>query len=221
MPPSASLEAAGRWLTAPVKAPFSWPKSSLSIRLSLTAAQSKTTNGPSRRGDSWWMAWPRPLAGAGLADQEERRIGGAIRSSRAKICRIGTLSPTSSPSRSSTEGAMRTGVRVDWKRSCTSPSSSSCPGLRNASRICAPSMKVPLVDWRSCTRNRSPCRWMARWLRLTVGWSMTTSLSGALPIFRELSVMGNDFPASSVFTSTRLNSWNPRRSFWARRPRTV
>ena len=33
-----------------------------------------------------------------------------MRLSRAKICRIGTLLPTSSPSRSSTDGAMRTGV---------------------------------------------------------------------------------------------------------------
>src|SRR5215471_10217762 len=82
-------------------------------------------------------------------------------------------------------------------------------------------MKVPLVDWRSCTRNRSPCLWITRWLRLTVGESITTSLSGDLPIFRELSVMGNDFPTPSVFTRTRLNSWKPRRSVWARRPRTV
>ena len=33
--------------------------------------------------------------------------------------------------------------------------------------------------------------------------------------------MGNDFPTPSVFTSTRWNSWKPRRSFWARSPRTV
>jgi len=92
---------------------------------------------------------------------------------------------------------------VDWKRSCTSPSSSSCPGLRYASRICAPSMKVPLVDWRSSTRNRSPCRLMTMWFRLTVGESMITSLSGDLPIFSELSVMGNDLPTPSVFTNTR------------------
>jgi hypothetical protein len=52
VPPCARSRQPIRWLTAPVKAPFSWPKSSLSIRLSLTAAQSKTTSGPSRRGDS-------------------------------------------------------------------------------------------------------------------------------------------------------------------------
>src|SRR5215472_5629867 len=82
-------------------------------------------------------------------------------------------------------------------------------------------MNVPLVDWRSCTRNRSPCRWITRWFRLTVGESITTSLSGDFPIFRLESVMGNDFPTPSVLTRTRLNSWNPRRSVCARRPRTV
>ena len=33
--------------------------------------------------------------------------------------------------------------------------------------------------------------------------------------------MGNDCPTPSVLTRTRWNSWNPRRSVWARRPRTV
>ena len=49
MPPSASSKRPRRAATAPVNAPFSWPNSSLSIRLPGTAAQLTATNGPSAR----------------------------------------------------------------------------------------------------------------------------------------------------------------------------
>ncbi|OPZ64663.1 MAG: hypothetical protein BWY85_01047 [Firmicutes bacterium ADurb.Bin506] len=52
---------------APVKEPSSYPKSSLSSRLSGSAAQFTATNGPVRRGLSLWMLWamssfPTPLS---------------------------------------------------------------------------------------------------------------------------------------------------------------
>ena len=51
------LEAAAAAATAaPEKAPFSWPKSSLSTSSAGTAAQFIFTKGCSRRGDSSWMA---------------------------------------------------------------------------------------------------------------------------------------------------------------------
>ena len=43
------LEAAGERVVAPVKAPFSWPNSSLSISSRGMAAMLIATNGPSRR----------------------------------------------------------------------------------------------------------------------------------------------------------------------------
>ena len=42
-------------MTAPVKEPFSWPNSSLSIRLGGTAPQSKMMSGPRARADIWWI----------------------------------------------------------------------------------------------------------------------------------------------------------------------
>ena len=77
MPPWASSKRPRRCRSAPVKAPRSWPKSSLSIRLGGRAAQLTTTNGPLR---------PRALVvdGAGdelladpcLAEDENRGVAG-------------------------------------------------------------------------------------------------------------------------------------------------
>jgi hypothetical protein len=50
------LELADVRATAPVKAPFSCPNSSLSISSAGMAAVLTATNGPSRRPPSWWIA---------------------------------------------------------------------------------------------------------------------------------------------------------------------
>ena len=50
------LEQADLRSRAPVKAPFSWPNSSLSSSVSGIAAQLTATNGLSRRGPVTWMA---------------------------------------------------------------------------------------------------------------------------------------------------------------------
>ena len=56
VPPSASSKRPGREAAAPVKAPRSWPKSSLSRRASGSAAQFTGTKGRPARGPSSWMA---------------------------------------------------------------------------------------------------------------------------------------------------------------------
>ena len=56
VPPAARSNAPACSACAPVNEPFSWPKSSLSIRLGGTAPQSKTTNGPRARGLASWIA---------------------------------------------------------------------------------------------------------------------------------------------------------------------
>ena len=56
MPPSASSNLPLRAASAPVKAPFSWPNSSLSISSSGIAAQFTSTNGPSARRLCAWIA---------------------------------------------------------------------------------------------------------------------------------------------------------------------
>ncbi len=45
-----------RFSIAPVNAPRTWPKSSLSNRFSAKAPQLTRTNGPLPRGLSWWIA---------------------------------------------------------------------------------------------------------------------------------------------------------------------
>ncbi len=56
MPRCASSNLPGLRAVAPVNAPFSWPKSSVSSRFSGIAAQLMATNGPSARGLSTWSA---------------------------------------------------------------------------------------------------------------------------------------------------------------------
>ena len=55
-PPSAFSKRPMRRSIAPVNAPFSWPKSSLSRMFCESAAQCTATNGPFDRGPSWWIA---------------------------------------------------------------------------------------------------------------------------------------------------------------------
>ena len=60
---------------APVNAPFSWPKSSLSSRVSVSAAQLMATNGLSARGTvPVHGARDQFLAGAALATDQHRRV---------------------------------------------------------------------------------------------------------------------------------------------------
>ncbi len=100
-----------RWFTAPVKAPFSWPNSSLSMSESDTEAQSNTTSGPVALGDSLCSALAAaPLPVPVSPTRSTVESVGAMRCRSAKICRMGTLRPTSSPSLSSAEGALSTGA---------------------------------------------------------------------------------------------------------------
>ena len=56
MPVWAASKRPVRLLTAPVNAPRTWPNSSLSSRLSLSAPQLTRTNGPLARWLSRWIA---------------------------------------------------------------------------------------------------------------------------------------------------------------------
>ena len=55
MPLSATWNLPLRWLIAPVNAPFTWPKSSLSATDSASAAQFKYSSGLLARADCWWI----------------------------------------------------------------------------------------------------------------------------------------------------------------------
>ena len=56
VPPLAVSKRPGLSATAPVKAPFTWPKSSLSSRSAGMAAQLTATQGFSLRGEWEWIA---------------------------------------------------------------------------------------------------------------------------------------------------------------------
>ena len=56
VPARASSKRPGLRVTAPVKAPFSWPNNSLSSRFSGIAAQLTATNGPVALGPCSWIA---------------------------------------------------------------------------------------------------------------------------------------------------------------------
>ncbi len=76
---------------APVKAPFSWPNSSDSSRVSVRAAQETATNGPSARGLSAWMA--RASTSLPLPDSPRTRMveaaRAAVRASSNTDCMAG------------------------------------------------------------------------------------------------------------------------------------
>ena len=74
VPSCASSKQPGRRSSAPVKAPFSWPKISLSSSVSGMAAQFTATNGPGRaRTSSCRVSRDQLLARAALAGDQHRR----------------------------------------------------------------------------------------------------------------------------------------------------
>src|ERR1035441_3303708 len=98
VPPCAISKRPDREATAPVKAPRSWPKSSDSASVSVSAELFTATNGPSRRELLRWIAsatssFPVPLSPV------TRTVAsvGATFSMAAKSARIPGLSPTSPP----------------------------------------------------------------------------------------------------------------------------
>ena len=107
MPPSASSNLPRRSAAAPVNAPFSWPKSSLSISSVGIAAQFTLTNGPGgKRALAVDVRGQQFLAGAGLARQQHAGVGsrhlrrllhGLLERGRCPIIR--GASPTSSRNR--------------------------------------------------------------------------------------------------------------------------
>jgi hypothetical protein len=95
VPPSASLEEALLAPGAPVNAPFSWPKSSLSMSASGSAPQFTTTNGALLRwAPSWSARATTLLAGAALArDQHAARRASATRSTSLRTRCMASLLP--------------------------------------------------------------------------------------------------------------------------------
>jgi len=134
VPPSASSNRPFRSAVAPVKAPRSCPKSSLSSRVSASAPQCTPTKGPSRRGLHWWISlatssFPVPLgpvtrtvAGVG-ATSSTSRLTGAIALPRKISSAGGYCLPNSSARRESLRSwsASLSTRRITWRSSSGLP----------------------------------------------------------------------------------------------------
>ena len=95
VPPSAASNFPTRSRIAPVNAPLTCPKSSLSSRFSGIAAQLTATNGPRERGDRPWMARATSSFPVPLSPRIRTVVSvGATRRIISTICRIPGLSAT-------------------------------------------------------------------------------------------------------------------------------
>ena len=92
-PPCAASKRPARVATAPVKAPFSWPNSSLSMSVEGIAAQLTRMNGAAVAGAALMQrAGQQFLARTGFAQQEDRHVGrGRVRQPREHVVDRGAL----------------------------------------------------------------------------------------------------------------------------------
>ena len=98
VPPSPCWNLPRRFSRAPVKAPFAWPNSSLSNRVSGMAAQFTVTSGRSRRALCSWMA--RATSSFPVPFSPTRRMPASVGATRAIVSarrRIGGEVPSSRP----------------------------------------------------------------------------------------------------------------------------
>ncbi|MFO0741185.1 MAG: hypothetical protein U0270_35120 [Labilithrix sp.] len=183
MPPSASSKAPARWATAPVNAPRSWPKSSLSMSEYVTAPQSTTRNGFAARGEAPAIARARTSLPVPVSPSRRTVASvGAIRSSTPKMVRIGRLWPMAAPKLVFSLGRRSTFWAAGRNAISTPPTLSTLPACTIASRIRVPSILVPFVDSRSRTWSPSGARMISQWWRETVSSERTRSLSLAVPM---------------------------------------
>ena len=95
VPPSASSKRPTFTPVAPVKAPFSWPNSSLSMSVGGRAAQLTLTRGPCRRGLRSWIAWARSSLPVPVSPRSSTAlVVGATWATFARTSRMAGLWPT-------------------------------------------------------------------------------------------------------------------------------
>jgi len=122
VPRCAASKAPRRESAAPVKAPRTWPKSSLSMSVTGMAPQSTTTNGPSARALASWMACARTSLPVPVSPSMSTvPSAGANRSIRAKTRRMASLTPMARPNCSRGLSASRTSSPVGSSRSTERP----------------------------------------------------------------------------------------------------
>ncbi len=130
-----------------MKAPRSWPNSSLSISVEVTEPQSNTANGPLARAEASWTArartsLPVPVSPISVIETSE----GARRASSANTCCIEALAaialPNAASAGTSSSASSSTVMRHE-------PKVMSAPAATTTSFTAAPPTYVPLVEPRS------------------------------------------------------------------------
>ena len=159
VPPWASSNRPGREATAPVKAPFSCPKSSASASDSGSAEALTATNARSRRGLAAWIGLrDELLARSALAEDQDRRVaaGDLCDVAEASAAHRGALSRRSARQPGAARAAWRSSRFSTSRRRRSSArlriSSSSAVSIGFWKKSNAPSA----IAWRACSRSPSP-----------------------------------------------------------------
>ncbi len=125
VPPLADSTRPALAALAPVKAPRSWPKTSLSNSVSARLAQSTTTSGPAARGLASCTA--RATSSLPVPDSPSSStlaFDGPTRATSSSICRKAGARPIS-PCAAASPCATRSGSIFSTKKACSSPASRS------------------------------------------------------------------------------------------------
>ena len=195
VPPSAERIRPSLSATAPVKLPFLWPNSSLSISSDGIAPQFTGTNGPSCRGPVSWMS--RATSSLPVPESPQMCTGAWLRATLAIICRsccIGFDWPSNRKPDGVTMGCVTSNVALSFGRSF----SVDVISLRNAARSSGLEMKSKAPSFSARTAASTlPCAVMTatgtpgRWC-----WIQST--------------MSSPFPSGSFMSvSTRSNRSGP------------
>ncbi len=170
VPPSASTKRPGWSATAPVKAPFTWPKSSLSSSVSVRAPQSCTTRGMSLRPLSRWMtrastSLPVPVS---PWSSTATRWGAATRTNSSTSRMAGLRKPGSSATSASGEGRGASRARSRSRLRSSSSAARRCSVRRPSSRLA----------WSTAWRSAPACIGGVRALKIFPWLNSSTSRAG-------------------------------------------
>ena len=208
MPPSASSKAPWRVLVAPVKAPFSWPKSSLSISVLAIAPQSTTMNGPSRAAAQLrgCVRATRSLPVPVSPSISTVASVGAIRSRRPKISRIAQAAADQLAERSASLGRISMRSSNGWNLSCDRARGDHRAGaqVRLADLGAVEEGAVGRLAGRAAGSPRAS-RTISKWTRETVSSASTRSFVGRLADADHVAAITNSRPRCSPLITTSLH----------------
>ena len=207
MPPSAASNRPARSRSAPVKAPFTQPNSSLSSSVSGKAAQLMATKGCAARGLPRWMA--RAISSLPVPVSPEISTLARVRLAHAtssNTCCITGLSPTMPSGEAARAGAAsgaaasRAGPRASFSTATRSSAAArSAPGTRGSTSA-APAARSSACACSSRSASRTSSGGSRRATR------RPRSAASASPAFAASITSASKLPGSSASAFSRLRS---------------